>query len=443
MSRCAACDRSCRFVRPTGPTPCDYLMIGEKPGQTEDRVGFVFKGDTGRELDDTYLPLARLERSNVRVTNAVKCRLGGNNNKPTDAQILTCARHHLPSEVTDCAPSIIFLMGATACSLVPDIELDKEHGIPHMIEDHEIFGGWSGWVVPMYHPAAGLHETSKMTPLLDDFREVGCWLRGKRRPLPTYSTDYSICHTQLDIFRAFHGGSVYKFLPIDTESDGARPWSLQFSTKPGNGFLIYAHRKDLIDYFVRLTYSDGLLLHNAVYDLGVLEAIGIPLHLRSIRDTMQEAYHLGNLPQGLKALGFRLLGLRMRDYSDVVMPHSRRKMIDWLTSAWIDASENRDRVEIKLKTKVKSLLKPTKRERDLRRILSHSHKPDYDLWEKADEAGLSGFPSPSIAHVPESEAIAYACEDAMVTGLVGQWMDGERERIVREEWCVSEEDRDQ
>ncbi len=426
-------------MRPTGPLPAEVMFIGEKPGQTEDYQGRVFAGDTGKELDGLYLDRAGLKRADVYITNAVKCRLGGNNNKPTDAQIAACSSHHLPDEIDACHPATIVLLGATACSLVGDISLEREHGIPRPASLFD----WSGWVVPMFHPAAALHETSKMIPLLDDFDRLRLWLRGKwKPPVDDIPTDYRVVESQLDLFRIFHFGCSYRFIPVDTESDGDRPWSMQFSTHPGNGYLIHAHRADLIAYFNQLTSGDGLLLHNAVYDLRVLTQLEVATD-RPIRDTMQEAYHLGNLPQGLKSLAYRLLGVRMRDYEDVVMPPSRAKMVAWLTSAWDEEFLHREKVEIQLKTKVKYVYRPTAHERGLRRILSHAHKPSYDVWEKAGELGLAQYPTPSIAHVPIDEAIIYACQDADLTGRLGSILEGERARIVRQEWAIEEGDEDQ
>ena len=44
------------------------------------------------------------------------------------------------------------------------------------------------------------------------------------------------------------------------------------------------------------------------------------------RDTMQEAFHLGNLPQGLKALTYRLFRHTMTSYEETVRPASIRAL---------------------------------------------------------------------------------------------------------------------
>lgn len=408
---------------------------------------------TGKELDNTYLPLAGLDREDVRVTNTLKCRLGGNNNQPTDKQVDACARHWLRREVLECQPELIVLLGATACSLVPKIELEKDHGFPVWVEegDSEYLGGYEGWLIPMYHPAGGLHDSSQMIPLLEDFERVRLWRKGKWKPPVNRieSTDYRVLQTTDEIDRelfAGQKGSPYSFLPMDTEDDCGKPWSLQFSTRPGNGFLIYADRSKLIDHFSGIVNSwwEGVYLHFAVHDLDVLERMGVAVSRLKFHDTMQEAYQLGNLPQKLKSIGWRLLGVRMAAWEDVVFPHSHKVMSHWLMSKWDELAEQRTRVEIKLKTKTKILYKPTELEQAAKRILSHSWKPAYDLWEKAEEAGFNGFPKQSIKHVPEEQAVIYACQDANITGRASLELAEIRRELVAPGggWHVGPEDAD-
>ncbi len=445
MTRCLACDPNCRLVSPTGPCPADIMFIGEKPGQQEAYLGRVFVGDTGKELNDLYLPLAGLNRRQVRISNCVKCRLGDSNSKPTPAQINTCASHHLPAEIYNTYPSVIVLLGSTACSLLPDIDLEKQHGLPFLYDGQspQYFGSWAGWIVPFYHPAAALHSTSMMIPLLDDFRRLRLWLESNWIPPSSdIPTDYSLVSTCDDLGRQFSSPISYSYIPIDTESDGPRPWSLQFSLRPGHGAMIMAQDRLLISAFSQLISKYGLLLHHSIADLDPLEEMGLSTSGRPIRDTMQELYHLGNQPQGLKSAVYRLLGLKMRSWEDLVLPPSRQKMTQWLLDQWLVEGENKIKVDIKLKTKVKSVYKANPMERALKRILSHSHKPAYDLWEKASESELTGFPIRSIAHAPLDEAINYGCADADLTGRVGSWLENERARIVEQEWNVAVEDED-
>ena len=446
IGRCSACDPNCYFVHPSGPEPCDYLFIGEKPGVQEDRRQKVFVGDAGMELDGLYLPLAGLERSQVRITNVLKCRLGASNAKPTEAQMSACARYWLAEEIARCRPKVIVLLGATACKLVPEIELDKDHGMPLWLEKQHarsVLGAWEGWVWPSYHPAAGMHQTSLMIPLMQDFERLRKWWKGKWKP-PSESGetyDYSLT-SGLPMWHTFQSAG-YNWLAVDTENDRDHPFSIQFSRSPHQASMIMADDKAAICMLKEfIPVFNGLLLHNAPHDLYWLAQMGVTGF--KFRDTMQEAYHRGNLPQGLKALGWRLFGIRMKSWEDLVMPYSRARMVEWLSRAWDWASDNRERQETQLKTKLKITYRRTAMERDIARIIKHSHKPDYDIWERAEEAGLIKdelveicglVPRPGIGHVPIEEVVEYGCRDADVTGRVGAWMDQQPGvEIAVEDW---------
>ena len=168
---CAQCPRKygLRAISGDGPRPARILGIMERPGQDENRNGRVACGKTGQELDELYLPLAGLDRSEVRLINCVLC--GHESNKaPTEKEVAQCAPHHIPEEIERTNPQCIVLMGATACSLVSGIRLDYMHGIPqHTSKVGELFG-WRGWLIPMFHPAIGLHESRWMQQCIEDWR---------------------------------------------------------------------------------------------------------------------------------------------------------------------------------------------------------------------------------------------------------------------------------
>ena len=79
-----------------------------------------------------------------------------------------------------------------------------------------------------------------------------------------------------------------------------------------------------------------LVLHNASYDLPILEKCGID-HRGQFRDTLQEAFQLGNLPQGLKALSYRLFRTTMVSWEDTVRPASINALLGWLAEAMVVA----------------------------------------------------------------------------------------------------------
>ncbi len=357
MVRCPCCEHDARLALPTGPLPCEYMAIGEKPGREEAYKGKVFQGMSGQEADQVYLPTGGLKRDQVYVTNVVKCRLGGNNDTPTDEQIRQCGGTHLPHEFRRCKPKVLFLLGSTACKLIPGLEIDKDHGLPFWYDSRnpperlgpaeEFFGSWEGWVWPMYHPASGLHNTSMMIPMMEDWYNFREWTQGKWKwnPLEWYRPDipYAEIVTDDEFEQALETVNDRGWVASDTENDGSRFWSMQFSFRPGTGFLLRDRR--LILEFYRRFKGYEWRLHHAIHDLDVYQGIGVDLGKCRVRDTMVDAYEMNNLPQGLKALVWRLFGIPMQSWEDLVSQPSREAMVRWLESAVTSLEEDRTRVE--------------------------------------------------------------------------------------------------
>lgn len=467
LSRCPSCTCKFKIVPGGGPVPARYMSIGERPGVEENRNGKCFIGKSGMEWNENYLLLAGLERDEIYVTNTVKCWAEGNR-KPTEKEVRECGGHHLPHEISCVNPQVIFLMGGVACSLLPEIDLETQHGIPFMGELY----GHRCWIVPMYHPASGLHDTGQMIPLLEDWEnlrdwiEYGVWKWGvDNHPEPHYEL---LC-TGEEVSRMFglrrlllsqpythllrNRTTGRRLIAIDTETYNGQPYSLQFSYCPGVAFmLMHDSQEERIARKMRnrmlSKFDDSaisrffgflhvtrweIVLHNAGQDLDTLERMGLVTDGLKFRDTMQEAYHLGNMPQGLKPLGYRLCGVKMQDYKDLVMPHSREKMREWLSESYLWVQDREDMKDItykELKTKTKEIIKPGELEKGLARILKHgSTSATYDMWDKISELWtrvdstqlrklvdhMGDPPAPGIVHVPMKDQIQYACRDADIT----------------------------
>jgi uracil-DNA glycosylase len=167
MTRCSRCANHRPPVLPSGPSPCRLLLIGERPSYREDELGECFVGKTGAELENTYLPILGLPRSAIHICNSVYCSAYDYAN-PEPADALACMNVHLGPLLQIVEPEIIVPMGAIACSLWPEINLNLDHGLPMVGR----WGAWSGVLWPSFHPSAGLHSTSYMIPLQADFHNL-------------------------------------------------------------------------------------------------------------------------------------------------------------------------------------------------------------------------------------------------------------------------------
>lgn len=462
--RCPACPNTHRCVVGDGPQPADIMCIGTRTGWG-DEPGNVFNGKAGQEWSENYLRLAGLARDSVMFTNVVKCN--SETLRPTDAEIRSCSRHWLPQQVAEVSPKVIVLMGGIATSLVPAItSVELEHGYPRQLQNIEAFGGWSGTVVSMFHPEAGAHETAKMIPLLEDWENFGRWLKGKWQPPtpPARKPVYAWLETRSDFKEVRLAAQSYGHLPIDTESDEGRPYSIQFSPNPQQAWMFRVDRREVLEEWRAWFYGEfgaQALCHNILYDENELEKSGVVL--RGRRDTMQEAYHLGNLPQGLKALAYRLLGLRMISYDDVVTPYSKRKLDEWLAQAYEIVFDMWGTHAPLIKGGYSKVKKAHAAEAVLKRVMKaiNTEGSEYDPWQlpKVSAEGekqrligrawlpeledvLERMPRPSIVHAPKHLQLTYGCEDARTCGMVATALDIRRREVMRREWAVDESDWD-
>ena len=169
MNRCSLCPKLIyrRPIPPDGPRPSRLLFLGEAPHVDEDKTGIPFAGKTGMELNNVYLPILGLPRSEVCISNACACSQPSYDN-PTPEQALACSSVHLAPLLAEVQPEIIVPMGAVACSLFGKINLNYDHGLPR----EGRWGGWRGVLWPTYHPSAGIHATAYMIPLMQDFHAL-------------------------------------------------------------------------------------------------------------------------------------------------------------------------------------------------------------------------------------------------------------------------------
>jgi uracil-DNA glycosylase family protein len=118
---CRACDLwrcATQTVFGEGPPDAPIMLVGEEPGDQEDKHGHPFVGPAGRILDQA-LALAEMDRSTIFATNAVKhfkYRMRGKrriHQRPNAAEVAAC-RQWLTAEVELVSPAVIVALGATA-----------------------------------------------------------------------------------------------------------------------------------------------------------------------------------------------------------------------------------------------------------------------------------------------------------------------------------------
>jgi len=431
MDRCSLCPGKHNVVGPSGPEDSDVIFIGEAPGKDEDSQGIPFVGKTGREVNEHYLPLSGLRRSSVRFSNSIRClpdrpqgRLDLNRDK--DRELLeSCVSSGsgILAELEKGRAKVLVPLGVLACyALDPDINLELQHGIP-------LETSW-GTVFPMYHPAGGLHEPKKMLMIRNDWVRLGKYLKHK---LPTHTdqypeTDYREIGADELLTEYLECNDYTHPIACDTEITRKRkPFCLSYSRWPGTGRLIRAGDKDALEIFqLMLNRWEGpILFHNWLFDSQVVEEMGLSFPHKRIIDTMVRAYHLGNIPQGLKALSYRLLGMQMQDFDDLVTPYSAPLCLNYIREAVNHEWPKPEEQTVRDPQGQWKLYKPQSMTTKLKRFLTDYQKhPDKDVfqawdnWEDSQsqlETVCGEWPGKSIEHVPMDKTIHYACRDADAT----------------------------
>jgi DNA polymerase len=137
---CRGCDlfeRATQTVFGRGPATAALMLVGEQPGDVEDREGTAFVGPAGRLLDRA-LDEAGVDASTLYVTNAVKHFRWKESrgkrrihDKPSAAQATAC-RPWLGAELRAVRPAVVVALGATAAGSLfgPGFRLTQHRGQP-------------------------------------------------------------------------------------------------------------------------------------------------------------------------------------------------------------------------------------------------------------------------------------------------------------------------
>ena len=184
--------RKCRlWATRTKPVPghgnpnAEVMLIGEAPGYNEDLEGKPFVGAAGRFLDQ-LLALAELKRSDVFITNVLKCR-PPNNRDPLPDEVEACTPY-LDRQVAIIKPKVIICLGRHSASYVlskAGVKGHMRHGYVSISAVRgQVFNvsyeGLKVMVIPTYHPAAGLYNPKLKKVIMEDFVMIGRTLKGAR-----------------------------------------------------------------------------------------------------------------------------------------------------------------------------------------------------------------------------------------------------------------------
>ncbi len=176
IASCEACDlcKCCTQKVPgQGDRSAPLMLVGEGPGEVEDREGLAFVGPAGQLLTKMLAAIA-LPRDRVYICNVVKCR-PPQNRVPLPNEAAACLPY-LRMQAALVRPKVIMLLGSTAARniLGDDLRITRDRG--KWYERKGVF------FMPTYHPSALLRDVDKKKEAWKDLKS----LRAKLMELHLY-----------------------------------------------------------------------------------------------------------------------------------------------------------------------------------------------------------------------------------------------------------------
>jgi uracil-DNA glycosylase family 4 len=162
--RCPLHETRTKAVFGAGDADAEVMFVGEAPGADEDRRGLPFVGRAGQLLNELLEGIG-LSREDVFVANVLKSRPPGNRD-PLPAEIQAC-KPYLYEQVRLIEPKVLCTLGNFATKLLSGnpAGISRVRGTPQV---HEL-GGRAVFLLPLFHPAAGLRTPAVKETLREDF----------------------------------------------------------------------------------------------------------------------------------------------------------------------------------------------------------------------------------------------------------------------------------
>lgn len=303
----------------SGSAKSRIMLIGEAPGEAEERTGKVFSGRAGQELDK-MLERAGLHRSQLYVTNAVKCR-PPENRTPERWEAKVCADEYVTREIEEIDPTHVLLLGNAALTAVA-----KKSGITkHRGVRLEVSGQPSSrTIMAAFHPAYALRNPGVYPILQEDIRRFARAIKGEFQVVPVkvkYVATVKGLRAVIRLLQEAPAGTVVSYDVENRFGPWHPDWSIQclgISLDGKTAYVIPLHhpkspfrkswKRLLLHLREALTRGDLILTaQNGKHDNVQLAGAGI--FLRHNFDVMLAAHLLDeNRPKNLGFLSQTYLG---------------------------------------------------------------------------------------------------------------------------------------
>lgn len=163
---CGLCKGRTQTVFGTGSPKARWLLVGEAPGEQEDKQGAPFVGRSGKLLDSMLASIARSRQQDVFIANVIKCRPPGNRD-PLPEEVARCSPY-LMRQISLINPEMILVLGRFAAQtlLETDARIGSLRGKVHSLS----VAGRPVPVVVSYHPAYLLRSPAEKVKAWQDLQ---------------------------------------------------------------------------------------------------------------------------------------------------------------------------------------------------------------------------------------------------------------------------------
>lgn len=144
--RCSLNETRTRTALERGNRQAALMIVGEAPGEQEDRLGQPFVGPAGKLLDAMLTATGWDPERDVYIANVLKCRPPGNRN-PQQAEMVACV-DYLADQLRLVQPKLILCVGRIATQALLDSEqaisrlrgqVHHWHGVPLIVSYHPAY----------------------------------------------------------------------------------------------------------------------------------------------------------------------------------------------------------------------------------------------------------------------------------------------------------------
>ena len=164
---CKLCTTRTNTVPGVGDRSPSWMVIGEAPGENEDKQGEPFVGKAGQLLDAMLVAIGKKRGDGVYIANVIKCRPQGNRNPEPD-EIAACAPY-LNRQIALAQPKLLLASGKFAAQtlLNRDDTVGAMRALPAASSQRDGVP-----VVVTYHPSYLLRSPLEKAKAWDDLMKA-------------------------------------------------------------------------------------------------------------------------------------------------------------------------------------------------------------------------------------------------------------------------------